>query len=851
VPTPVGTRKRLTNDLGHAPLVPIALAATLGIVLDRYVGLPLVGSLSVALLALLGWVLARRRRQVALSPLLLWVSIASLAAAYHHVRRDVYPADDIGSQATDEDRLVRARGVIVEEPFIRRPAPLLALRSIRLAEPTLCVIQVTDLYGGGAWTPTSGRAQLIIDGRPDDLHVGDEVELVGRLRRPHGPANPGEADSAERLRDRRIRAQIEVHGTPDAVVRLGTSRSWWPSVWLARLRGWGERTLVRALPNEQGGMAVALLLGDGSGMTEEDWDAYKRTGVIHALAISGYHLVILAAFLTFLSRFLPIRRRYAIAGVTIFLLAYALLAGGRPPILRAAVMVCAATGALLLRRPTMPANVFALAWLVVGVINPSDWFEAGCLLSFLAVALLYFGLRRWFGARADPTAVAGLGRWLFPSTDPLQALVEESRPAWQRALLGIGRRVVLSYAVSVVIWCVAAPLVAARYHVVAPIGILIGPPAFFLTAIGLLSGFLLLLTAPIGGPFTTIFAAGTRWSLGASAWLVRAADVVPGGHWYVGDVPEWWLWALYLILFAVLLIEPVRQRWRWALPAGAAWLCVGLLAGSARPADAEMRCAFLAVGHGGCSVIETPDGRVLLYDAGAMGGPDVTRRQIAPYLWSRGIHRIDEVFLSHADLDHFNGLPALLDRFSVGQVTCTPSFGDKNTPGVRETLLALERHGVPVRIARAGDRFDAGDVRMEVLHPPESGPEGNENARSMVLRLTHAGHTLILTGDLEGPGLQRVLALPPEPVDVLMAPHHGSKRSNTPDLASWARPRVVIACQGPPRSPGSPGEPYTAEGGVYLGTWPHGAITVHSTQHRLFIETFRTKEHVNISPPSR
>ena len=53
----------------------------------------------------------------------------------------------------------------------------------------------------------------------------------------------------------------------------------------------------------------------------------------------------------------------------------------------------------------------------------------------------------------------------------------------------------------------------------------------------------------------------------------------------------------------------------------------------------------------------TLDGRVLVYDAGALGGPDVTRRQIAPFLWSRHIRRVDEVFLSHADLDHFNGMP--------------------------------------------------------------------------------------------------------------------------------------------------------------------------------------------------
>jgi competence protein ComEC len=93
-----------------------------------------------------------------------------------------------------------------------------------------------------------------------------------------------------------------------------------------------------------------------------------------------------------------------------------------------------------------------------------------------------------------------------------------------------------------------------------------------------------------------------------------------------------------------------------------------------------------------------------------------------------------------------------------------------------------------------------------------------------------------------------VLELPPTPVDILMAPHHGSRASNKPELADWARPRVVIACQGPPRGPGPPAQPYTAGGAVYLGTWPHGAVTVHSAQDRCFVETFRTREHVTVSP---
>jgi competence protein ComEC len=825
------------------------LAATAGVVLDRTFPLPWQILLGAALASSVAWLIAHFRRRTLLSLLFLWTGIAALSAAYHHIRRDVYWFDDIGFYTTPEARPVQVRGVLDEEPIVAHQSPQAELRSIPGADPTRSTLRVTQLRTKGDWLPVSGYAHLIVNGSLPNVHVGDEIEVVGRLQSPHGPANPGEFDHAAFLRDQHIRAVIEVRKTPDGVVRTAQGWHWSPAGWLAQLRSWGQRTLAGALPAEQSGVAVALLLGEGSTMTQEDWEQYKRTGVIHALAISGYHLVILASFVWFVLRFVPVGRRYAAVGVAIFLLSYALLAGGRPPALRAAVIVCAAAGGVLLRRPILTANTFALSWLVVGLINPTDWFDAGCQLSFLAVALIYWGMRRWFVPSFDSTMTlidAGhrsnllVRMGVVPSLDPLDVLIAQSRPAWQRALIWLARRVAYAYAVTFVIWLAAAPLVASRYHLVAPVGMLLCPPTVLLTAIALLAGILLLLFAVLCPPLAWVCAWVVRGCLAACAWLVRIGDGLPGGHWYVADIPQWWLWVFYLALLGVLLLEPLRRRWRWAMPAGAAWLCVGLLAGSARPENDELRCTFLAVGHGGCTVLELPDGRILLYDAGALGGPDVTRKQIAPFLWQRGIRRIDEIMLSHADLDHFNGLPALLERFAVGQVTCTPTFADKNTPGVRVTLAALESYRIPVRIVRAGDRLAGGEVEMEVMHPPADGPEGNENARSLVLRVRHAGHTLLLTGDLEGAGLERVLTLPPTPVDILMAPHHGSRASNKPELADWARPRVVIACQGPPRGVSQPAEPYSKQGATFFGTWPNGAITIHSGREELVIETFVT-----------
>src|SRR5207244_1394795 len=123
--------------------------------------------------------------------------------------------------------------------------------------------------------------------------------------------------------------------------------------------------------------------------------------------------------------------------------------------------------------------------------------------------------------------------------------------------------------------------------------------------------------------------------------IIGAAERVPFSYFYIGDLPIWWLWGFYCLVFPALGVPWLRQRWQWTMAGGALWFGLGIWHYYSRPAVDDLRLTFLAVGHGGCSVLETEDGRVLLYDAGTLGGPDVTRHIIAPFLWSRRIHRID------------------------------------------------------------------------------------------------------------------------------------------------------------------------------------------------------------------
>jgi competence protein ComEC len=301
--------------------------------------------------------------------------------------------------------------------------------------------------------------------------------------------------------------------------------------------------------------------------------------------------------------------------------------------------VCIVCGGIILRRRTNPANSFALAWIVVIIANPTDVFTIGCQLSFLCVFILIWGASRWLAPR--------------PLT-PVEQLIEESRTFTRKTIRSIWRLVWMAFAVSLILGALNAPMVLAWQNLVSPLGVILGPPLVFLTSIALLSGFLLLLVSPLSTWLAWLPARITEWTLAGCEVLTHAAEQIPGG-WVYGPAPSpLWLIGFYaLVAGMVLLPSPWPRR---CLAALVVWVLLGLLVSFRPHTTDEARFTFLAVGHGGCVVIETPDGRVILYDAGTTSGPDAVRRVVAPYLWQRGIQRIDEVFLSHADLDHFNGL---------------------------------------------------------------------------------------------------------------------------------------------------------------------------------------------------
>jgi competence protein ComEC len=217
----------------------------------------------------------------------------------------------------------------------------------------------------------------------------------------------------------------------------------------------------------------------------------------------------------------------------------------------------------------------------------------------------------------------------------------------------------------------------------------------------------------------------------------------------------------------------------------------------------------------------------LLYDAGRLGSPTGATRDVSGMLWERGISHLDGMVVSHADVDHYNGVPGLVERFSCGRVFTARPMIVEGSPAVETLWQALERQAIPVREVRAGDRLqNSSEAVLEVWHPPGAGVLGSDNANSIVLSIEFAGRRILLTGDLETPGLEAVLAELPYDCDVLLAPHHGSPRSDPPGFSAWATPEYVVISGGYGDEIRGVANTYEAAGARALHTAEVGAVEI-------------------------
>ena len=579
------------------------------------------------------------------------------------------------------------------------------------------------------------------------------IAVGGTLRKLPLQRNPGDFDYGGYLRRQGFGAEVEA--TYAYVV--DDSAPLHRRV-LIRARGAVASAIESATPSPGGrAVLVALLLGDRSGLDIELRNNLARTGLMHLLAVSGLHVLLVA--MVFYNLLKPMLLRFGVRwrwmessrAVTtiIILMIYTALTGAGPSVVRASVMAALFMGSTFVQRPVSSMNTLGVAATVLMLWRPEDLFAPGFQLSFGAVAgiLLFMPHLRWVEQKMYRTG--RVGRYVSNSVMISLAAGFGTLPA---LLYHFGQ----------------APFAGLALNLVAI------PATFGILA----SGIALVLFHPISAGVASTFGAAAD---ALSQLLLGMAGA--GGAYahyalvetYVRDLP-----AQLIIVGLILMLAFIhRPRFRWRLAAFT--LCVAAVYVWVKPLDRDvMSVIFFDVGQGDAALVTTPNGKNILIDAGPRGfGYDAGERIIAPNLRFLGISRLDVVVISHPHSDHLGGLPYLMRNFAVGEVW--HNGHPYESALVAETIHLLDSLSIPHQSVHAGMQMGIDPaIRVDVL-APHGGSLSNVNDASVVLRIRHGRADVLFTGDAEAPSESILATYFGELLTshLIKAGHHGSSTSST------------------------------------------------------------------------
>ena len=676
--------------------------------------------------AALGAAIARGRASL----ILLGMTFALLGAAWTHGRVHRAPEDwlpRVVGGAAEERAIVTLTGMVGEDPLVQVDSPRWPEPGHPARRVQRWPLEVRGLVVDGRVMAASGEVSVTVIGPPLKIRAGEMVRVSGWWRPPGGPRNPSERDArlwaaqdglagSMVIDDARlVIAEPTPTGTGDrAAATVALSLAWLRGGFASLLEERGDDAAAPTVREDQTRATLtALLVGRYDPAVREVSNAWARLGLVHALSISGFHIMVFAWTVLLLVRLTGDRGWVEPVLVALLVVTYLLIVPARAPMVRSGVMVLVLLGAEALGRRYDRLNL--LAWIGAALLiwRPLDLWDPGFQLSFgVTAALLWLAgpcHERWFqrGVRGrvrelDRGAVGWLG-------DKAKELLTAGIVAW-----GVSVPVVMYHAgVFSVLTPLTGVLVAPLVNLVLIVGYVTLAARLALRAVGRDASWLLT-------PLQTV----ADWLVQLTLWI----DRVPGIVWYAPAVSGWWAAATTGV--AVWWVGPDRacgtRVWRWlATAACTAWLCATMVMVDRQEPRTLVRADALALGDGSCVLVRA-GGAALLVDCGSKA-EDRARWLIPRALRELGAWHIDAVVLTHPATEHWSAIIEVVERFGVREVLVAEGFlgaARARPDGPPAAMLsALAARGVAVRAMGGSDALEWAGMRaaffVDPAHPEQ------------------------------------------------------------------------------------------------------------------------------------